>query len=153
MIIIEASKEKTIKTRMIRGVKHFIDPDIMYKLGRYKGTDARVRFTENYLKEKKFINIAPEIDFTYAIKWSGFFSFERIAYYEKMWKLLFPKNIWTTKAYTGCSEYRYMTEERARAFIEELHDKYPSCEHGPEYGPFKLYFARFKRKKTEYDDE
>ena len=156
MILLETDKEKTIKTRVIRGVKHFIDPPTMYKLGFTVQKDARIRFTEDFLKRENYVNIAPEIGFEVIIKWSGFFSRERIRYYEGLWESKFPKNIWTTDRYTGYSEYRYLPEAQANRWVKFLKDKYPKDDNGHRDSYYKLYFAKFEKKvpyKTQYDDK
>jgi hypothetical protein len=154
MILLETDKERTIKTRVIRGVKHFIDPPTMVKMGYTTAPDVLTRFTENHLKKHKFINIAPVVDFLLKPEWSGWFRKGLVDYYEEQWKEEFPKNVWTTKAYTGCSEYRYMPEEQVKAFVKGLHNKYPYYNHPKKEGYLHLYFIRFDRKKkTEYDDE
>ena len=154
MILIETDKEKTIKTRIIGRIKHFIDPPTMVKMGYTVKQDVLDRFTEKHLKENNFINIAPEVDFIPDVQWSGWFRRELIDYYEDMWEKNFPKNIWTTKRYTGYSEYRYMPEQQIKQWAKKLHKMYPFDKHYEKKGYLHLYFTKFDRKKkTEYDDE
>jgi hypothetical protein len=145
-VLEETVFEKKHRATYIDGIKHFIDPNIMYKFGFTKEFDALNRFTKKFLKKNNYKNEAPSEDFKVEAPWTAFFPLDVAKALEERFEANFPKNIWTTKRYTGCTEYRYIPALQASRFIDKLNELYPKSEYGYKPGYYKVYFTKFTRK-------
>ena len=155
MTIIETEFEKRHAKILVNGKLCYLNPNRMFKLGFTIEGDAATRFTEKFMRDKNYKNVATEKDFHVIPRWTAYFSRRDIAIFEKNWEKKFPKNIWTTVQYTGSSEYRYIPDAQANEFIDWLKDKYPKEEYGYKDGYYKLYLNQFIRKEKpqdKYDD-
>lgn len=150
-VIQETIFEKRHRIRYVNGKKYFLDPTIMYKPGYTDRLDAATRFTKEFLDFKSYINVPTEEDFIVKPVWSAWFTPEKTSAFEKEFERRFPKNIWTTKQYTGCKEYRYIPALQASQFIKNLHKVYPSTKYPPREGHLHVYFTKFTKKPKRED--